>query len=327
MPALVNSPTRHVLTMIMESDRWAGYQPREGDVIVATYPKCGTTWTQRIVSLLINQSPAPRDIMGEGPWVDSAIFGPVEAMLATLEAQRQRRAVKSHLPLDALPVFDGMKVVHTVRDGRDACISMHNHMLGIRHEVMIERLASAPPELLQRMSGGPPPPTPEDPRAWFLLWMDEAEAGVEAEGGVPFCDFEQTYWARRHEPWLLFVHYNDLKADLEGEMARIAEFLEIDTPPALLKDLAAAATFEAMKRDGDALLPHIGEHFDTGTQRFLNKGTNGRWKDVLTPADLARYDALIRSKFSPDMAGWIEKGRLVAGDPRTLGEGAAVKPS
>lgn len=325
MAALVNTPTRKFRTMIMNSARWDGYRPRAGDSVVATYPKCGTTWTQRIVSSLIHQSPAPRDIMGEAPWLDCTFFGPIEDMLATLEAQDHRRSMKSHLPLDSFPVYDGAKVIHTVRDGRDACISMHNHQLGmLREKTLPALLAEAPPELLSR---GPPPPVPADPRDWFLGWMDQAERHDPTDpfADLPFCEFELTYWRRRKEPWLLFVHYNDLKADLAGEMQRIADFLDIETPPALMQELVEAATFDAMRRDGAALLPRIGENFDHGHERFLNKGTNGRWKDFLTDADLARYDALIRNKLPPEMARWVERGRLASGDPRTLGE--ALEPA
>jgi aryl sulfotransferase len=53
---------------------------------------------------------------------------------------------------------------------------------------------------------------------------------------------------------------------------------------------------------------------DHGTDRFLNKGVNGRWRDVLTDDDLARYDALVRSRLTPGAAEWIEKGRLGAGE-------------
>ena len=92
--APVNGPVRGYRSMIMNSARWDDFRPRDGDVIVATYPKCGTTWTQRIVSLLIHQSPAPRDIMGEAPWVDTTLFGPAAPILATLEAQTHRRSMK-----------------------------------------------------------------------------------------------------------------------------------------------------------------------------------------------------------------------------------------
>ena len=318
MAALVNAPARNYRTMIKNSVRWDGYRPRDGDVIVATYPKCGTTWTQRIVGLLIHQSPAPRDIMSEAPWLDTTMFGPVGPMLATLEAQTHRRSIKTHLPLDGFPVFEGVKVIHTVRDGRDACVSMHNHQLGIRREnAMPSLLAEAPPELLAQ---GPPPPTPEDPHEWFLRWMEEAELYDPSArfAETPFCEFELTYWTRRHEDWLLHVNYADLKADLAGEMRRIADFLEIETPPTLMRQLVDAATFEAMRRDGDALLPRMGEHLDKGADRFLNKGVNGRWKDLLTSEDLARYDALIRRKLTAAHARWIEQGGRVAGDPKAL---------
>jgi hypothetical protein len=40
---------------------------------------------------------------------------------------------------------------------------------------------------------------------------------------------------------------------------------------------------------------------------------------VLTPDDLARYDALVRLKFSATQAAWVEHGRA-AGDPRALAD-------
>ena len=57
------------------------------------------------------------------------------------------------------------------------------------------------------------------------------------------------------------VHYNDLKADLAGEMARIAAFLDIAVPDELMPRLVEAARFAAMQRDGEALLPHSGRDF------------------------------------------------------------------
>ena len=39
-------------------------------------------------------------------------------------------------------------------------------------------------------------------------------------------------------PNLLMVHYADMKADLEGEMRRVAGFLEIEVPERLWPGLA-----------------------------------------------------------------------------------------
>lgn len=316
MTQTLRAPTREYRSFIMDSHRWDGFRARPDDILVTTFPKCGTTWTQRIVDLLIHQSPAPRSIMESGPWIDSTLFASVEEDRANLEAQTHRRSFKSHLPLDALPIFEGVKYIHVARDGRDACLSMHNHMLGMRPEFSSRAAAAAMAD--PRFPMAPPPEIPADPKEWCANWIAKAEpehTGAYGED-MPFFEFETTYWRERKQPWLLMVHYNDLKADLAGEMRRISNFLDIDTPETLLDELATAARFETMKAQGEELLPKLREAFDHGSERFLNKGVNGRWRDVMSEADLARYDAIARRKFSPALADWIEKGRLLTGDPR-----------
>lgn len=308
----LREPTREYRSPTTDSRRWEGFQPRAGDVVVATYPKCGTTWTQRIVDLLIHQSPEPRPIMQLYPWLDATFFAPIEADLATLDAQTHRRAIKSHLPFDSLPIYGDMKYIHVARDGRDACFSFHNHMLGMTSEA-------------QQMIGAqvtdprfpPPVPTPEDPREFYLNWIAEAEAGETDAFGVdlPFLEYEMTWWRERARPNVLLVHYNDMKADLEGEMGRISRFLDIDTPAARLSELARAAEFETMKSQGASLLPALSLVFDKGHERFLNKGTNGRWKAALTEEDVARYEALTLTRLTPSAAAWIQGGRRASGDP------------
>ena len=58
---------------------------------------------------------------------------------------------------------------------------------------------------------------------------------------------ENSYWAARHDPNVLMVHYADLKVDREGEMRRIADFLGISIPESVWPSLVAAAGFEEMK--------------------------------------------------------------------------------
>ncbi len=209
-----------------------------------------------------------------------------------------------------------VKYIHVARDGRDACMSFHNHLLGMT--------AGGRERSMQIMSRDGlgiilPPPTPSDLRNYYLQWIAEAEgqAAAPASRGSYFA-FEKSYWAERHRPNLLMVPDRDLKADLAGEMARLSRFLDIDTPPALLAELAKAGEFEAMKRQGDQLLSRVSVVFDGGTQRFLNKGTNGRWRDVLTEADIARFEAALHRSVSASCAAWLEKGRLAAGEPEDL---------
>ena len=84
----------------------------------------------------------------------------------------------------------------------------------------------------------------------------------------------------------------------------------------IAQELAAAAQFEAMKKQGKDLLPQIDHHFDKGAERFLNKGVNERWRQALSADDIARYEDRAAREFSPALARWVAEGRLKAGDPR-----------
>lgn len=305
---------RVVRDFTCDSRRWASYKPRAGDVIIATAPKVGTTWMQQIVSLLIFQSPESRPLGATSPWFDCRFRGPVELMLNTIESQTHRRFLKSHLPLDALPIYDEVRYIHVARDGRDACMSLLNHYSSFSKEALddFDKIGLSD-ETINR----PFPRTPKTEREFFLYWI----AGGKDEPASPMSDrfltLERAFWNERRRPNLLLVHYNDLKADLSGEMKRVAEFLEIKTPDYIWPQLVEAASFEAMQRDGGRLMPQTERLFVGGHQNFFYKGTNSRWRDVLTEADVNLYERKIGAELTPALIRWLTEGRLVAGDPRT----------
>jgi aryl sulfotransferase len=299
-------------TWTHDSTRWEHVVPRDGDIVIATHVKCGTTWMQRIVSLLIFQSPEPHPVIKISPWVDARFIMPVEVMRKLIEGQHHRRFLKSHLPFDGLPYYDQLRYIHVARDARDACMSYFNHCSAFT-PTAYEALDRAAPEM------GAFPRCPGDPRVFWRRWFTE---GVlpDAQDGFPdlsFFDSEVSYWRRRHTENLLLVHYNDLKADLPGEMRRVAEFLSIETPRDVWPSLVKAATFKVMKQDGKTLLGPANKFFEGGSDRFLFKGSNGRWRDVMSADDLALYEKAA-NRLEPGLARWLECGRLVAGDPRVI---------
>ena len=98
---------------------------------------------------------------------------------------------------------------------------------------------------------------------------------------------------------MLFVHYDDMKADLDGEMRRVAAFLDIPVDEAALaRPGRVAAPSTGMKARADEIAD-FEEHFVGGADTFLYKGTNGRWRDVLTPDELAAYDDRRRAVAHP----------------------------
>lgn len=323
MATLLRAPKRQVRTLFLDSRRWNGFEPRDNDIVIGTFAKCGTTWTQRIVDLLVFKSADIRPFGEMSPWLDANIFNPVDDDLALLKAQTHRRYIKSHLPFDALPLWDTVKYIHVGRDGRDASLSWQNHVKGFTPEwnAHMSCLAAALAAERGDKTAWPPPRPPKDPHQYLIRWFEELEAGLDAPGsagshfGPHFFDFEASYWRERDRPNLLLVHYNDLKEDLSGEMRRIADFLDISIPDAVMPGLVDAARFETMKRDGAALYPSLGNAFDRGADRFLHKGRSGRWRDYLNAQDVARYEAIVQRATTPRLGRWLEGGRKAVGDP------------
>lgn len=286
------SPLRHYRNAVSDSARWADFVHRPDDIFVCTPPKCGTTWTQTIVhGLLWPDGDGPVPVMTVAPWLE-AEFYPLDDLLTRLAAQTHRRSVKSHTPADGIPFFDDAKYIFVGRDGRDAFMSMCHHRDVMKAEVVgalnVRALADGVP---------PMPPWDGDVNAFFGNWIE----------GRSLVAHVATFWERRRRPNLLLVHYNDLKADLSGEMRRIARFLETPVPDSMWPAVVERCTFEAMKARGE----QIGTFaiFDGGAKGFLFKGTNGRWRDVLTPAELELYAKRVSDLLSADAAAWLEHGR------------------
>jgi aryl sulfotransferase len=315
---LISAPTKELRSWTTDSRRWAHYKPRPGDVVIATPAKCGTTWTQQIVSLLIFQSPEPRPIQNLSPWIDQR-RAPIEKVMEHIDAQSHRRFLKAHIGFDHLPIYDDVRYIHVARDGRDAFMAWHNHASNYTAQPLaIMDAAGEQDETI----GRPVPRLPADVKAYFQTWMAEGEGARLADDhpGARLFDIERSFWKERARANLLLVHYNDLKSDLDGEMRRIAAFLEIVVDEEVWPSLVEAAGFEAMKRAGDTLMPRAAASWDKGADRFFNKGTNQRWRDVLDADDLAQYEKRVARELSAGLARWLEHGRLVAGDPRTLSD-------
>lgn len=310
---LSREPIRVFRDFTCDSRRWAGYKPREGDVIIATAPKVGTTWMQQIVKLLVFQSAEPQPLGELSPWIDCRFRQPIEEVLPRIEAQTHRRFLKSHLPLNALPIYDEVRYIHVARDGRDACMSLLNHYGSFSSEALenFDKIGLSDETINQ-----PFPRLPKTEREFFLHWIADGEKGSPERMSDFFFDLEHSFWTERRRANLILVHYNDLKANLSGEMKRIAEFLDITTPVALWPRLVEAATFDAMKRDGGKLMPQVERLLVDGHENFFYKGTNSRWRNVLTDADVALYNRKIAARLSPSLIRWLTEGRLIAGDPR-----------
>lgn len=302
---LIRAPSRVVHSRVYDSRVWERWKPRGDDIIIGTYAKVGTTWTQRIVCALVFQSPKAKYLHEVSPWFEMRPGPPVDMRFQAAEAMTHRRFLKTHLPYDALPVYDGVKVIHVARDGRDAALSFHNHLFNFTTTRM---------DTLNAISRGDPkfgdayPPVPEDPAAYFRDWL-AADGDGQGDAGAGFFHMENSYWAARNDPNMLMVHYADLKKDREGEMRRIADFLGITIPESVWPSLVKVTGLDEMRREAKAG-GGMEVSFKGGADTFFNKGINGRWRGVFKDEDLAAYDARVKREFAPELAHWLEHGRL-----------------
>ena len=120
----------------------------------------------------------------------------------------------------------------------------------------------------------------------------------------------QTWWNHHHLDNLLFVHYEHLKADVAGQIRRLAAFLDIAVDDETVRRVEQETTLDAMRnraveRWGSGDKPPI---FRDGARTFFFMGTNGRWRDVLTAADLQLYEAAAERELTPDCRAWLEQG-------------------
>lgn len=289
--------TREILTVFLDSTRWNGFVFRDDDVVIATYGKAGTTWVQQIVAQLIF---AGRDApVGElSPWLEFPMF-PKDAVLGSLAAQTHRRFIKTHLPIDALVFSPRAKYIYVGRDGRDVLWSYHAFHLGFK---------APPPQVMEvfRSQGlEPSPPANPDVRQYYHDWLDKDGYPFE-----PFFAHVQGWWDIRHLPNVLLLHYNDLKANMAKEIRRVADFLGISLRAEHWPTVIEHCTFDYMKRRAESVAPLGAANLEGGRTSFFHKGTNGRWRDVLTAAESKKYEDLAAQKLTPDCARWLATGEI-----------------
>jgi aryl sulfotransferase len=295
----------------LDSTRWDHYKVRDGDIVVTTAYKAGTTWTQRMLAAMIlgaDSDVAAAGLMSISPWIDARFQGPIDAVIESIEAQEHRRFVKSHLAADGLRFFPEAKYVVVGRDTRDVFMSLWNHYTAYT-ELAYSLFNDAD------RPGAEFPHPPAEPRELWPRWIAEGWFEWEPDGW-PFWSHHHhlsTWWQCRDLPNVHFLHYGDMLADTEGEMRRLAAFCEIDVPESSWPAIVAAVQLDQMRKDatsGDddpaALI------FEGGVARFLYKGTNGRWRDVLSDADVALYERAAAT-LEPALRGWLEGGRRAVG--------------
>lgn len=288
------NPERWLFTtaFLKYGDKYYNFKFEPNDVLLMTWPKCGTTWMQEIVWTMRNNPDlghalASLSTMARSPFIEMDFFlddlvdfenvaespllknfdiacpgrNPRDGiMLQMAELASPPRTIKTHLPLSlfAPSLLETTKVVYVARNPKDVVVSFHHHSRMIK----VHGYVGSFPDFVQYFV--------DDDLAYGPYWLHLKEA-----------------WEKRHHPNLHFVFYEDLKEDIMGELRKLNDFLGTELTDNQLNNVAKHSSFSEMKArdamglDKDETL--CDQKVISKEGGFFRKGETGSWKAKLTP--------------------------------------------
>ncbi|KAL1414138.1 hypothetical protein MTO96_000957 [Rhipicephalus appendiculatus] len=197
------------------------YEPREGDVFIVTYPKCGTTWVQYITYIILHNGEPPNSIsefLTQSPFLE--VFGAD----AVYDMPRPG-TIKTHLAFNKLKFTSRAKYIYVARNPYDVCVSAYHH---------IRTLTACEEDLIE--------------------FDDFVQRFASGRGNGCYMEDSLIPWySRKSEDNVLFLTYERLHADTKKQVKRVAEFLgqeygrRVSTDPALLQRIVELSTKESMR--------------------------------------------------------------------------------
>ncbi len=249
-----------------------------------------------ICALLIFQTvDLPARLTELSPWLDF-LGTPLDSIVARLEAQPHRRFIKTHTPLDGIPIDPRVTYIVVARHPLDAAVSAYHQGHNLDRTRMGELTGQAQPTTTSLAE-----------REWVLAWIDADPDPRDHLDSLPgFAHHLTDAWTRRHDPNIMLVHYQDLTDDLEREMRRIAEQLGIEVPASVWPDLVRAARFNAMQAQAETLAPDPADIL-VDHAKFFRRGESGSGRALLSDAELARYDVRAAGLMPTDLVTWLHR--------------------
>lgn len=257
---------------------------RDSDVFTATIAKCGQTWLCALLHHLRTRGEDPEygdgGILEAVPWLERPVESvsgepfEIEARLAQLEALPSPRVFKMHVIWQEVPRPPGSRapIITITRDPRDVPYSMYQHLLRLREKPL----------------GDPPPPFD----VYFESWLDNDYYGR----------FIASFWPHRNDPDVLWLRYEDMKADTAREARRIVEALGWERSDEEIAKAIELASFDKLREQEAEGVLEMSRAFD---EPFFREGGVGKNREHLSATMEARIVDRIRSTFSEECASFL----------------------
>lgn len=250
------------------------FQAREDDILIATFPKAGTTWTQEIVDLIMLNGDVERSMRApcfvKVPFIDLNPK-PMLSGVDAANAMKSPRLLKTHLPIQLVPPSfweKNVKVIYVARNAKDCMVSYFH---------------------FQRMNKGLP-----DPGTWneyFSTFLAENVAWGS------WFDHVIGWWKVKDKHQILYVFYEDMIEDPRREIRKISTFLGKELTEEVVDAIQHHTSFDAMKDNpmtNCSVLPS--SIFDQSISPFIRKGKVGDWKNHFLVAQNIVFDEEYKKK-------------------------------
>ncbi|CAL8363917.1 unnamed protein product [Lota lota] len=257
--------------IVTDWERVNAFQAFPDDLLIVTYPKAGTTWTQEIVDLILHGGDAEKVRRGPTqirmPFLEISLPNASLPGITRLEKMDPPRVIKSHLPIQLLPKSfweTGSKVIYVARNPKDNVVSYF---------------------YFDQMNLIQPEPGPWS--SYLKRFMD---------GKCKLCwgswyEHVKGYWKEKDKRNILYLFFEDMKENPAREIQRIAKFLGHHLSEDILNNIVQLTTFDAMRENPMANYSSVpGTIFDRKVSDFLRKGEVGDWKNHLSPEENAAFE-------------------------------------
>ncbi|TMS21981.1 Sulfotransferase 1C1 [Larimichthys crocea] len=223
-------PIRGVPLMSYIANSWDSiwaFCPDPSDLLIATYPKAGTTWTQEIVDLLLHngdaevckRAPTPVRI----PFLEICSPPPIPSGLDLLKTRDPPRVIKTHLPFQLVPPGfweNKCKVIYVARNAKDNMVSYYH---------------------FDRMNLTQPEPGPWDG------YIEKFMRGQLSWGS--WYDHVKGYWVEREKRNILYLFYEDMKENPRREVERIMKYMDLSVSDEVINKIVELTSFKNMKEN------------------------------------------------------------------------------
>jgi len=241
-----------------EFDNWT---PRKGDLLIASYPKTGTTWVREICRQIIYRNDEESMRLSksfETPFVSYLEGGSVEKFEIVDLMGMKRRVWVTHLPAEIVNLKKykemGLKIIYVMRNPKDTIISMKKFFEGLPWNSTPEMKKFLPSDLHQ-----------------FIQNLVSGEVPMMMKSGEWYPHHIKSWLSLDADPNFLKVVYEEIKKDPHKEIKKISNFLDAALNDKELDEVVEKTSFGSMKQMSSLK-----------SVQMFRKGGVGGWKDHMT---------------------------------------------